>query len=75
MTSHVFYTDEILSRIKSNASFFQQVVHTQLALFLPAWDEVAVAVGLDPTIVNETISAHMDVDTSGGLFYGYAVLA
>ena len=39
---------------------------------LPLWDEMAVAVALDPTLVTKSVDAYMDVDVSGGVDYGRA---
>lgn len=39
---------------------------------LPAWDEMAAAIAVDPSLVTVSVDAFMDVDVSGGVDYGLA---
>ncbi|GAA08474.1 putative pyrimidine-specific ribonucleoside hydrolase [Acetobacter tropicalis NBRC 101654] len=39
---------------------------------LPMWDEMAAAITADPSLVQQSVKAYMDIDISKGIHYGHA---
>ncbi|MGV4877475.1 nucleoside hydrolase [Acetobacter indonesiensis] len=39
---------------------------------LPMWDEMAAAITADPSLIQQSVKAYMDIDISKGIHYGHA---
>lgn len=71
---NIMVTQEIVDRIGASPSPVAQYVKRFAKPGEPFWDEVAVAIALDPALVAKSILARMDVDILHGADYGRARL-
>jgi purine nucleosidase len=68
-TTKTFFTPELLKRVSLGAAPFDAYIG-QFGQSYPMWDELAVAVWLDPSIVTHSSQLLVDVDTSFTAGYG-----
>jgi purine nucleosidase len=68
-TTKTFFTPELLKRVSQGTAPFDAYIG-QFGQSYPMWDELAVAVWLDPSIVTHSSQLLVDVDTSFTAGYG-----
>ena len=68
-TTKTFFTPELLKRVSQGTAPFDAYIG-QFGQSYPMWDELAVAVWLDPSIVTHSSRLFIDVDTSFTAGYG-----
>jgi len=68
-TTKTFFTPEFLKRVSQGTAPFDAYIG-QFGQSYPMWDELAVAVWLDPSIVTHSSQLLVDVDTSFTAGYG-----
>jgi purine nucleosidase len=68
-TTKTFFTPELLKRVSQGTAPFDAYIG-QFGQSYPMWDELAVAVWLDPSIVTRSSQLLVDVDTSFTAGYG-----
>jgi purine nucleosidase len=68
-TTKTFFTPELLKRVSQGTAPFDAYIG-QFGQSYPMWDELAVAVWLDPSIVTQSSRLFIDVDTSFTAGYG-----
>jgi purine nucleosidase len=68
-TTKTFFTPELRDRVSRGAAPFDAYIG-RFGQSLPMWDELTVAVWLDPSIVTHSSSLLVDVDTSFTAGYG-----
>lgn len=68
-TTRTFFKPEFLQRIAKGQAPFDAYL-AKFGQSFPMWDELAVAVWLDPTIITRSTTALVDVDTSFTASYG-----
>jgi inosine-uridine nucleoside N-ribohydrolase len=68
-TTKTFFTPELLARVSRGAAPFDAYIG-RFGQALPMWDELTVAVWLDPSIVTSSSPLLVDVDTSFTAGYG-----
>jgi inosine-uridine nucleoside N-ribohydrolase len=68
-TTKTFFTPELLKRVSLGTAPFDAYIG-QFGQSYPMWDELAVAVWLDPSIVTHSSQLLVDVDTSFTAGYG-----
>jgi purine nucleosidase len=68
-TTKTFFTPELLKRVSQGTAPFDAYIG-QFGQSYPMWDELAVAVWLDPSIVTRSSELLVDVDTSFTAGYG-----
>jgi inosine-uridine nucleoside N-ribohydrolase len=72
VTTPVKVTHEIVERIGKSGSPVGRYVESYAHVGQPFWDEIAVEVALDKTLITREIVARMDVDILPGPTYGQA---
>jgi inosine-uridine nucleoside N-ribohydrolase len=68
-TTKTFFTPELLKRVSQGTAPFDAYIG-QFGQSYPMWDELAVAVWLDPSIITRSSQLLVDVDTSYTAGYG-----
>ncbi len=68
-TTKTFFTPELIKRVSLGTAAFDAYIG-QFGQSYPMWDELAVAVWLDPSIVTHSSQLLVDVDTSFTAGYG-----
>jgi inosine-uridine nucleoside N-ribohydrolase len=68
-TTKTFFTPELIKRVSQGTAPFDRYLG-QFGQSYPMWDELAVAVWLDPSIVTSSSALLVDVDTSFTAGYG-----
>jgi inosine-uridine nucleoside N-ribohydrolase len=68
-TTKTFFTPELIKRVSRGSAPFDAYIG-QFGQSYPMWDELAVAVWLDPSIVTRSSQLLVDVDTSFTAGYG-----
>jgi inosine-uridine nucleoside N-ribohydrolase len=72
VTTPVKMTSEMVQQIGKSGSPVAKYVESYARVGQPCWDEIAVAVALDRTLITKDIVARMDVDILPGPTYGQA---
>ncbi|WP_375383503.1 nucleoside hydrolase [uncultured Sphingomonas sp.] len=67
-------TPELIDRIGAAGTPVARYVKSYARLGQPLWDEITVAVAIDPSLVTDEVVAKMDVDTLPGGDYGRALV-
>ncbi len=67
---NIMVTQAIVDRIGASPSPVAQYVKRYARTGEPFWDEVAVSLAIDPTLVTKSFEARMDVDLMHGADYG-----
>jgi len=70
--TRVRFTPAILARITSAGTPVAAYLKHYAQTDWPFWDEISVAVAIDPTLITASLNVVMDVDTMPGMHYGRA---
>ena len=71
---NIMVTQQIMDRIGAAPTPLAQYLKHYAKVGEPFWDEVAVSLAIDPTLVTKSFEARMDVDLMHGADYGRARL-
>lgn len=74
VSSSIKMTPELADRIAAAGKPVGSYVKRYARLGQPLWDEITVAVALDPTLVTEEVVAHLDVETQRSASYGQPLI-
>jgi len=74
VSSSVKMTPELADRIAASGKPVGDYVKRYARLGQPLWDEITVAVAIDPSLVTEEVVAHLDVETQRSASYGQPLI-
>ncbi|MCX2561638.1 nucleoside hydrolase [Acetobacter farinalis] len=71
LSNDIMMTKPYMARIANKATPVTRYMSQYMAP-LPLWDEMAAAIAADPSLVQQSVKAYMDVETTKGFSYGHA---